>query len=132
MEQTYEERKQEILSKIFLTHEQVLEWREKNIEEREKQLETTIKINKELKMEISNIEKKIGHIMRDFELKINIPKETKHYFNQLWDYFCKEIPKRFSSNLETIEEEKVRREKLIKKHKNIIRELKRNRRGRKR
>ena len=66
--------------------------------------------------------------MRNFESK-NIPNnKTKDYLNKLWDEFCKEIPRRFNSDIETIEDKKIKLDKEFKKKTKELKNIREQRR----
>jgi len=125
MEQAiFEERKKEILSKIFLTPEQALERKTEELKAKEKELESKEIILKQLKENTDNADMIIGDLFREFENKNPCSKETKDYNTRLWQFMSSEAIKRFSSAYEIyrkIEENKV---KTIQKYKEKVQEYK--------
>ncbi len=126
--QEFEKRKQEILEPLFLNKEQALFLREKNLQAKEKEYKVIEKINQELKLALNQIISKVGHIIRDFELRNPPTDETKNYLNKLWDEFCKEIPRRFSSDMETREEKRIKLDKKIEKKRKELKNIREKRR----
>ncbi len=97
MGKTFEEKKKDILDKIFISKEEAEEIKDKKVEDEKEEIRLIRKENKELLSYIGNIENKIGSIMRDFEIKNPSTQSQKEYMNKFWDFIIKEVPIRFSS-----------------------------------
>lgn len=116
----FEEKKKEILKPIFLSKEEGLDLREKDLKKREKYCKGLEIINKQLKEICDNADVQMGNMIREFELRNPPSKETKDYVTKLWEYMCKESLKIFSSSYENYREFEDKKANSIKKYKDKI------------
>ena len=111
------------LGDLFITHDEAMQMKERIFDEKVEECKLIEKENKELLSRIGNTENKIGHIMRDFELKDPPTDSQKEYMNKFWKYVIKEVPLRFSSYSKTYRKEEERRVKKIQSYKDKIEKL---------
>lgn len=105
----FEERKKEILDRIFISPEEAHNIKDKELTERERICKSIERRSKLLDSALENIENKVGSIMRDFELENPPSKETQEYLNNLWVSLLKEIPERIGVSRESYRREEDRK-----------------------
>ena len=126
-QKTFQERKEEIINKIFVNDDDRRRWM-LEIELKKKEFqelkEIVIKVGKQIK----NIDLIIGDIFRSFELKNKLDERDKITMMKFFEYFSKEFPEKIKVSKTKNQRRKEREiDKRLEKHKNELNKLRRKR-----
>ena len=124
-EKTYEQKKQEILAPIFITHKEAEKIEKIGLKKLKSDYLELKRKFKEANIRIKNADNIFGNLLRDFGMKLEIKEESKEkeIMNKLWVFILDNTKKHFKVPL-TKREFKKEKEKKIVNHLKALKKLK--------